>query len=593
MTIYNAPVRDIQFILNDLLKIERFDNLEGFSEVNSELITAIIEEGSKIAREELLPLNKIGDEQGCRLEDGQVRVPDAFHDAYNHYVEGGWGGLTCDPEYGGQGLPGIVSAGIVEMMSSCNMAFTMYPGLTRGAYSAILAHASDDLKARYLPKMATGEWSGTMNLTESHCGTDLGQIRSKAEPAEDGSYTITGQKIFISAGDHDMAENIIHLVLAKVPGGPDGVKGISLFIVPKFLVKEDGSVGERNGVSTGSIEEKMGIHGNSTCVLNYEEAKGWMVGPEHSGLKAMFTMMNEARWGVGMQGLSQSEISYQNAAQYARDRLQGRALTGPQEPDKAADPIIVHPDVRRMLMNQKAFNEGARAFLYYIALKIDIAHRHPEESERQAADEFVTLTTPVAKGYITDKAFEYCVSAQQVFGGHGYITEYGMDQFVRDARISMIYEGTNGIQALDLVGRKLPRHGGQAIRAFGEELKGFIADNADSDDMQAFTRPLAAVAERLEKATMWLVQNGMANPDNAGAAATDYMHLFGITSLAYMWAMMAREALEKQSEGDNYYANKLVTAQYFMDRIVPESASRLALIESGSESVMALDAEAF
>ncbi len=597
---YKVPVRDIKFILNDFLDLGRYSNMPGFEDATEDMSDAIIDAASQIAEDVLFPINQGGDEEGCTFKDGDVTTPKGFKEAYDTYTKGGWTGLTNDPDYGGQGMPYVIGAAINEMVCASNMAFGMYPGLTHGAYSAIHAHGSDEQKQMYLPKMTSGEWTGTMNLTEPHCGTDLGLIRTKAEPAGDGAYKITGQKIFISAGEHDLAANIIHLVLAKIPDGPEGVKGISLFVVPKFLVNEDGSLGARNTVTVGSIEEKMGIHANSTCVMNYDGATGWLVGMKHKGLRAMFTMMNEARWGVGMQGLGQSEIAYQNAAQYAKDRLQGRALTGPKEREKKADPLLVHPDIRRMLLNQKAFNEGARALLYYTAIRLDIAHKHPDEGQRQAADDFASLIMPVAKGYVTDKAFEYCVSAQQVFGGHGYIREWGMDQFVRDSRIAMIYEGANGVQALDLVGRKLGQNGGRAMMAFGKEITDFIASCKDDDRMAPFTKPLEKAGGRMQKATMWLMQHAMKNPDNAGAASHAYMHLFGIVALTYMWAMMARTAMEQIDTGstpeeaaDPFYANKLKTAHYFMDQFVPETSSLVARIEKGSESMMALEEAAF
>ncbi|HNS86357.1 MAG TPA: acyl-CoA dehydrogenase family protein, partial [Parvularculaceae bacterium] len=485
MTVYNAPLRDMQFILHDVLDISKYSNLPGFADATPDVVDAILEEGGKLASNVLHPINQSGDHEGCtRKADGSVTTPKGFKEAYDQFREGGWQGLSFDPAYGGQGLPYILAVAFNEMVSAANMAFGMYPGLARGAADAIYAHGTDEQKKTYLPKMISGEWGGTMNLTEPHCGTDLGLLRSKAVPQGDGSYKISGQKIFISAGEHDLTDNIIHLVLARIEGAPEGVKGISLFIVPKFLVNEDGSLGARNGVSCGKIEEKMGIHANSTCVMNYDEATGWLLGEEHKGLKAMFTMMNEARLGVGLQGLAISEVSYQNGAAYAKDRLQGRALSGAKAPEKPADPIIVHPDVRRMLLEQKATLEGGRAWMYWSALYADLHHKSEDAAERQKADDYLGLMTPVLKGYLTDKGYAHATNAQQVLGGHGYIREWGMEQFVRDARIAMIYEGANGIQALDLVGRKLPKDGGRALQTFFAEVDQFIEDNKGVEELK-------------------------------------------------------------------------------------------------------------
>jgi alkylation response protein AidB-like acyl-CoA dehydrogenase len=580
------------FILHEALKVQD-QEIEGYSELDPEFTSAILDEAGKIARDVLAPLNQIGDQQGCRLENGVVRTPEGFKQAFDTLREGGWTGLDCDPDYGGQGMPYVLATAVGEMHSAANMALMMYPGLTHGAYSAIHTHGSDEQKRTYLPKMVTGEWTGTMNLTEPHCGTDLGLLRTKAEPQDDGSYSITGQKIFISAGEHDMADNIIHLVLAKIPGGPDGVKGISLFIVPKFLVKEDGSLGERNGVSCGKLEEKMGIHGNATCVMNYDGATGYLVGEAHKGLRAMFTMMNEARIGVGMQGLSQAAVAYENAVTYARDRVQGRAVTGAAAPDKAADPIIVHPDVRRMLLDQKAFVEGARMFALWGANLIDRAHRNGDKQ----AEGLISLMTPVIKGFLTDKGYEAATQAQQVYGGHGYIEEWGMSQFVRDARIAMIYEGANGIQALDLVGRKLAADGGKPAMAFFELVKAFCKENeADAELKKDFLDPLKEASKQLQSAAMYFMQNGMKNPNAALAGSTDFMHLFGHVCLGFAWAQMAKAAQAKIAEGTSdeaFYANKIRTGRYYMARLLPEAAVHLARIESGPETVMEMDAEAF
>ncbi|MCB2113547.1 MAG: acyl-CoA dehydrogenase C-terminal domain-containing protein [Parvularculaceae bacterium] len=596
MTVYAAPLRDMQFILNDVLDISRYANLPGFADATPDVVEAILEEGGKLASNVLHPLNQTGDAEGCtRHADGSVTTPKGFKDAYGQFREGGWQGLSFDPAYGGQGLPYILAVAFNEMVSASNMAFGMYPGLARGAADAIYAHGDENQKQTYLPKMISGEWGGTMNLTEPHCGTDLGLLRSKAVPQGDGSYKISGQKIFISAGEHDLTENIIHLVLARIEGGPEGVKGISLFIVPKFLVNDDGSLGARNGVSCGKIEEKMGIHANSTCVMNYDEAVGWLLGEEHKGLKAMFTMMNEARLGVGLQGLAISEVSYQNGAAYAKDRLQGRALTGAKAPDKPADPIIVHPDVRRMLLEQKATIEGARAWMYWSALHADLHHKSEDEDERRKADDYLGLMTPVLKGYLTDKGYAHATNAQQVLGGHGYIGEWGMEQFVRDARIAMIYEGANGIQALDLVGRKLPKDGGRALQTFFAEVDRFIADNQGEEDLKPFLDGLAAAKGDVGDATQWLMMNAFSNPDNAGAGSMDYLHMFGLLCLAYGWAQLARAAIAKQKDGDAdpFYANKLITGKFFLARMLPDTKSHLAKVKSGAEPVMTLAAEAF
>ena len=592
MPTYKAPVDDALFLLNDVFHLGRYGNLPGFAEASPDTVEAILREAAKFTEEVLSPLNRIGDKQGCtRHPDASVTTPDGFKDAYRQLVEGGWIGISAPEEFGGQGLPGTMTVLVNEFLCSANMAFAMYPGLTQGAIAALITHASQELKEKYLPKMVEGSWTGTMNLTEPHCGTDLGLLRTKAVKQPDGSFKITGTKIFISAGEHDMVENIVHLVLARIEGAPSGTRGISLFVVPKMLVNDDGSLGVRNGVSCGSIEEKMGIHANSTCVMNYDGAIGWLVGEENCGLNAMFVMMNEARLGVGVQGLALSEVAYQNAAIYAKERLQGRALSGTKFPDKPADPIIVHPDVRRALLTMRAFNEAGRALVIWAALSSDVAHRSGDEKQRQIADDQLGLLTPVIKGVLTDKGFANTVLAQQIFGGHGYIAEHGMEQFVRDARIAMIYEGANGIQALDLVGRKLAANGGRAVMAFFNEVQTYLKERASSDALNEYLRPLGASLAHLQQATMWFMNNAMAKPDNAGAGATDYMHLLGLVALGYMHARIA-EAAQARGEDPSMQA-KLVTSRFFMQRMLPETATHLARIEAGAGSVMELPAEAF
>jgi alkylation response protein AidB-like acyl-CoA dehydrogenase len=581
------------FILEDVLDVVHSD-VPGYDELETDFISAVLNESGKFCEQILTPLNALGDRQGCRLENGVVRTPDGFKDAFEAIKAGGWTGLDCDPEYGGQGVPFVLASAVTEMLSSSNMAFSMYQGLTHGAYSAIYAHGSEQQKKTYLPKMVSCEWTGTMNLTEPHCGTDLGLMRTKARPEADGSYLISGQKIFISAGEHDLAENIIHLVLAKIEGAPEGIKGISLFIVPKFLVNADGSAGQRNALAVGKIEEKMGIHGNATCVMNYDGAKGFLIGEAHKGMRAMFTMMNEARLGVGVQGYAQAEVAYQNALNYAQDRLQGRSVVSVENSDGPADPLIVHPDIRRNLMDQKSFVEGARAFTLWGAHLIDRHHRLNDE----AANGMVSLLTPVIKGFLTDKGFDMCVQAQQIFGGHGYIEEWGMSQFARDARIAMIYEGANGVQAIDLVGRKLAQDGGKHAMAFFQLVRSFVSENKGIHDdfVKDFLDPLKQAGKDLQSGAMYFMQNGMKNPNNALAGSYDFMHIFGHVCLGLMWAQMAKasfEALKNSSDDIAFYETKIMTGRYYMQRQLPATGMLLKRIESGADPVMALDVANF
>ncbi|NCW13708.1 MAG: acyl-CoA dehydrogenase [Rhodobacteraceae bacterium] len=590
---YTPPVRDISFILQDVLDVAG-SNIPGYEDLDEEFVSAVLNESGKLCEEVLAPLNTIGDVQGCVLENGIVRTPHGFKDAFEEVKSGGWPGLDCDPEFGGQGIPFVLASAVTEMFSSSNMAFSMYQGLTHGAYSAIHAHGSEEQKKTYLPKMVSCEWTGTMNLTEPHCGTDLGLMRTKATPQTDGSYAIRGQKIFISAGEHDLAENIIHLVLAKIDGAPEGIKGVSLFIVPKHLVNEDGSLGQRNALSVGKIEEKMGIHGNATCVMNYDGATGYLVGEAHKGMRAMFTMMNEARLGVGIQGYAQAEVAYQNALDYAQDRLQGRCVVEAKNPNGPADPLIVHPDIRRSLMDQKSFVEGARAFTLWGAHLIDRHHRLNDQS----ANGLISLLTPVIKGFLTDKGFDMCIQAQQVYGGHGYIEEWGMSQFARDARIAMIYEGANGVQALDLVGRKLGQDGGKHVMAFFELLRNFASENKGTHASfdQNFLDPLKQAGKDLQAGAMYFMEAGMKNPNHALAGSYDFMHMFGHVCLGLMWARMAKashDALARGADDAAFYETKIATGRYYMLRQLPATALHLKRIGSGADPVMALDAANF
>ena len=593
MPSYIPPTKDIIFVLQDVLDVQNSD-IPGYKDLETNLVSSILNESGKLAQNVLAPLNATGDAEGCHLENGIVRTPKGFKSAFEQIKAGGWPSLDCDPKYGGQGMPFVIASAVSEMFSSANMAFSMFQGLTHGAYSAILTHGSEEQKQTYLPKLTNCDWTGTMNLTEPHCGTDLGQMRTKAIPQTDGSFQITGQKIFISAGDHDMAENVIHLVLAKIAGAPEGIKGVSLFIVPKFMVNDDGSLGRRNKLTVGKLEKKMGIHANPTCVMNYDGATGFLVGQQHKGMRAMFTMMNEARLGVGVQGYSQAETAYQNALAYSKDRLQGRDVTGVKNPDGPADPLIVHPDIRRNLMEQKSFVEGARAFTLWGAQLIDRAHRMKDSD----SDGLISLITPVIKGFLTDKGFDMCVQAQQVYGGHGYIEEWGMSQFARDARITMIYEGANGIQGLDLVGRKLGQDGGKHALAFFDLVRTFIRESKDMDKrfVEDFLTPLKKASTDLQNAAIYFMQNGIKTPNNALAGSYDFMHMFGTVCLGLMWARMAKasiNALNGNTCDVVFYKTKIATGRYYMHRQLPATALHLARIQSGADPVMALEAANF
>ena len=591
---YAAPLRDMQFVLHELLNVEaELKQMPKHVDIDADTINQVIEEAGKFCADVVFPLNQSGDEEGCHWDDGVVTTPKGFKEAYKQYVEAGWPALGCDPDFGGQGLPIFMNNALFEMLNSANQAWTMYPGLSHGAYEALHAHGTDEQKRIYVSKLASGEWTGTMCLTEPHCGTDLGMLRTKAEPQADGTYTISGTKIFISSGEHDLADNIVHLVLARLPDAPAGTKGISLFVVPKFNVTADGGIGSRNGIQCGSIEHKMGIHGNSTCVMNLDDAVGTLVGEPNKGLNAMFVMMNAARLGVGMQGLGLTEVAYQNSLAYAKDRLQMRSLSGPKAPEKAADPIIVHPDVRRMLLTQKAYVEAGRAFSYWIALQIDRELSHEDEAARKDSADLVALLTPIIKAFLTDNAFEATNLGLQVFGGHGFIREWGMEQYVRDARINMIYEGTNTIQSLDLLGRKVLGDMGAKMKKFGKIVQEFVEQEGIKSEMQEFINPLADVGEKLQKLTMEIGMKAMANPDEVGAAAVPYLRVAGHVVFAYFWARMARIALDKQDSGDPFYKSKLATARFYFAKLLPETAFLIRSARAGVKPLMDLEAELF
>ena len=595
MPVYNPPLRDMQFVMHEVLNVTaEFQGMPQHAEVDADTINAVLEEAGKFASEVIFPLNISGDTEGCKLDQKthEVTTPKGFKEAYKTYVDGGWAALSCDPEFGGQGLPLVVNQCLYEMMNSANQAWTMYPGLTHGAYASLHTHGTPEQKATYLAKMTSGEWTGTMCLTEPHCGTDLGLMRTKAEPLADGTYKITGNKIFISAGEHDMAPNIIHLVLARLPDAPPGIKGISLFVVPKFLVNADGSLGERNGIYCGGLEHKMGIHGNATAQIVIDGAIGTLVGQPHKGMQGMFVMMNAARLGVGNQSLGLTEVAYQNALAYAKDRIQMRSLTGAKAKDKPADPIIVHPDVRKMLLTAKAYAEGGRALAIYSSVLLEKVHNHPDEKVRKDSDEMLSLLTPITKAFLTDNGYEAATMCQQVFGGHGYIKEWGMEQFVRDARINMIYEGTNTIQSLDLLGRKVLGNNGATLKKFGKLVTALVMEEGVNEKMAEFINPIAVLGDQMTKFTTEIGFKGMQNPDDVGAASVDYLRVAGHLVFGYLFARMAQVALREIGNGntDPFYLGKLQTARFYFAKLFPETLTLMKTARAGSQSLMDTDA---
>jgi len=585
---YKAPIRDFQFILNEYLNLGQYKDVEGFADAGPELMTPVLEAAAQMCEEVLFPLNAVGDKVGLKYEGGKVTMPDGFKEAYKMYVEGGWPSFTCDPKFGGQGLPDVLNMPLMEMVCSANLSFGLTPGLSHGAYNAIMLHGSDEIKQKYVPKMVTGHWSGVMCLTEPQAGTDLGLVRTTAKPNGDGSYALEGNKIFISSGEHELTENIVHLILARLPDAPKGIKGISLFIASKYNINPDGSIGEPSGIRCDGLEHKMGIHASPTCQISFNGCKAWLVGEPHKGMRAMFTMMNAARLYVGVQGLGIGEVAYQNALAYAKERLQMRAITGAKFPDKPADPLVVHADIRRMLLTMRAFTEGSRALAMEMALKIDLAHRHPDPAVREECDHFVQLMTPITKSYLTDGGYETASLAVQVHGGYGYIAEYGVEQYLRDSRITMIYEGTNGVQALDLVGRKLPLGTGKYLRSFFHPIDAFITKHRDNPLMAEFTKPLYIHVGYLQKATFWIAMQGMSNPDDAAGGAVEYQKLFAHVAMAYIWARQAAVALEKLNGPEKeFYQAKLDTARFYMQKILPNTISLLTSLTNGSKSMMA------
>lgn len=597
MPAYKTPLREMKFVLSEVLDLEKhYQELPGGEEATPDVVEAILEEAGKFAEQVLAPINQTGDQQGCTFNDGEVTTPDGFKEAYQQFIEGGWPSMAHSPEWGGQGLPESLGTIINEIVGTANWSWSMYPGLSHGAMNTLDAHGTDEQKSTYLTKLISGEWTGTMCLTESHCGTDLGLLRTSAKPNDDGSYSISGSKIFISAGEHDMAGNIVHIVLARLPDAPEGTKGISLFIVPKFMPDADGNAGDRNGVSCGSIEHKMGIHGNATCVLNFDEATGYLIGPPNKGLNCMFTFMNTARIGTALQGLAHAEWGFQNSLPYARDRLQMRALGGPAFPDKPADPIIVHPEVRKMLFLQKSLSEGGRAFLYFAALQADKAKYSESEEEREYSDSLLAFLTPIAKAFMTEIGFECANHALQIYGGHGYIAEWGMEQNVRDSRISMLYEGTTQVQALDLLGRKVLMTGGESLLRFTKIIHLFCKEHESNEEMKPFVEQLSSLNKEWGDMTMGIGMKAQQNRDEVGAASVDYLMYSGYVALAYMWARMALAAQQALAAGkgdEDFYKAKLMTARFYYVRVLPRTCSLKETIASGADVLMEMDEALF